>query len=72
MFRECTPEEMEELRGKQERQRGQRYRAIYELLGLKVTASKDKTLEARGPAVSGVWLSATNSPQSGSLSRVRV
>ena len=48
MFRERTPEEMEELREKQERERGQRYRAMYELLGLKVTASKNKTLEVRG------------------------
>ena len=48
IFRERTPEEMEELREKQERERGQRYRAMYELLGLKVTASKDKTLEVRG------------------------
>jgi hypothetical protein len=48
VFRERTPEEMQELREKQERERGQRYRAMYELLGLKVTASKDKTLEVRG------------------------
>jgi hypothetical protein len=48
MFRERTSEEMEELRNEQERRRSQRYRAMYELLGLKVTASKDKTLEVRG------------------------
>jgi site-specific DNA recombinase len=48
IFRGRTPEEMEELREKQERERGQRYRAMYELLGLKATASKDKTLEVRG------------------------
>ena len=48
MFRERTPEEMEELRKEQELGRGQRYRAMYELFGLKITASKDKTLEVRG------------------------
>jgi hypothetical protein len=48
VFRERTPEEMQELREKQERERGQRYRAMYELLGLKVTAGKDMTLEVRG------------------------
>jgi hypothetical protein len=48
MFRERTQREMEELRNEQEHRRGHRYRAIYELLGLKVTASKDKTLEVRG------------------------
>ncbi len=57
MFRERTPEELEELRNEQERRRGQRYRAMYELLGLKVTASKDKTLEVRGTfGVRNVWL----------------
>jgi hypothetical protein len=48
MFRERTLEEMEEMRLAEERERGRRYRAMYELLGLKVTASKDKTLEVRG------------------------
>jgi hypothetical protein len=48
IFRERTPEEIEELRKGQERERGQRYRAMYELFGLKITASKDKTLEVRG------------------------
>ena len=57
MFRERTQEEMEELREKQERERGQRYRAMYELLGLKITASKDKTLEVRGTfGLRKVWL----------------
>ena len=48
MFRERTPQELAELRNEQERRRGQRYQAMYEVLGIKVTASKDKTLEVRG------------------------
>jgi hypothetical protein len=48
IFRERTPEEKEELRQAEERKRGRRYRAMYELLGLKVVAQKDGTLEVSG------------------------
>jgi hypothetical protein len=43
-----TPEEMEELRRAKERKRGRRYRAVYDLLGLKVVAQRDETLEVSG------------------------
>jgi site-specific DNA recombinase len=48
MHRKRTPEEMEELRQEAERERARRYRGLYELLGLKVVAFKDKTLEVTG------------------------
>jgi site-specific DNA recombinase len=47
-YRKRTPEEMEELRQEAERERGQRYRGLYELLDLKVVAFKDKSLEVTG------------------------
>jgi site-specific DNA recombinase len=47
-IRRRTPEEMEELRLARERERGRRYRAVYELLGLKAVAHKDGTLEISG------------------------
>jgi hypothetical protein len=40
-----TPEEMEELREKRERERAERYGAAYAMLGLKVVAHHDGTLE---------------------------
>jgi hypothetical protein len=46
--RKRTPEEMEELRQEAERERAERYRDLYERLGLKVIAFKDKTLEVAG------------------------
>jgi site-specific DNA recombinase len=46
--RQRTPEEMEELRDAEERERGRRYRAVYDMLGLKVVARKDRTLEVSG------------------------
>jgi site-specific DNA recombinase len=48
MHRKRTPEEMEELRQEAERERAERYRDLYERLGLKVVAFKDKTLEVTG------------------------
>ena len=39
---------MEELRLARERERGRRYRAVYELLGLKALAQKDGALEISG------------------------
>jgi len=47
-YRKRTPEEMEELRKEAERERAGRYRKLYERLGLKVVAFKDKTLEVTG------------------------
>jgi site-specific DNA recombinase len=47
-YRKRTPEEIEELRQEDERERARRYRALYELLDLKVVAFKDKTLEVTG------------------------
>jgi hypothetical protein len=46
--RRRTPQEMEELRLTRERERGRRYRAVYELLGLKALAQKDGALEISG------------------------
>jgi hypothetical protein len=48
MHRKRTPEEIEELHQEAERERAWRYRDMYELLGLKVVAFKDKTLEVTG------------------------
>jgi hypothetical protein len=48
VFRERTQEEIEELHRAAERERSQRYRAVYELLGLKVVAHKDGTLDVSG------------------------
>jgi hypothetical protein len=48
MFRERTPEEKEELRQAEETKRGLRYRAMYELLGLKKVVQKDGTLDVSG------------------------
>src|SRR5215211_300768 len=45
MFRERTPEEMEELRREQERERAERYRGVYTTLGLRFVAHEDGTLE---------------------------
>ena len=47
-IRRRTPEEMEELRLAEERERGRRYRAVYDLLGLGVVVCKDGTLEVSG------------------------
>jgi site-specific DNA recombinase len=46
--RKRTPEEIEELRDEEERERGRRYRAVYDMLGLKIVARKDRTLEVSG------------------------
>jgi hypothetical protein len=46
--RQRTPEEMEELRDAEERERGRRYRAAYDMLGLKIVARRDSTLEVSG------------------------
>ena len=46
--RQRTPEEMEELRDAEERERGRRYRAAYDMLGLKIVARRDGTLEVSG------------------------
>jgi hypothetical protein len=46
--RHRTTEEREELRLAKEQERGRRYRAIYDLLGLKVVAQRDGTLEVSG------------------------
>ena len=43
-----TPKEIEELRDADERERGRRYRALYDMLGVKVMARKDDTLEVSG------------------------
>jgi hypothetical protein len=48
IFRERTPEEKEELRQAEETKRGLRYRAMYDLLNLKIVAQKDGTLEVSG------------------------
>jgi hypothetical protein len=54
MFRERTPEEMEELRRKQERERAERYRGVYTTLGLRIVAHEDGTLELTWKAGEGV------------------
>lgn len=54
MFRERTPEEKEELRLAEERERAERYRGVYTSLGLSVTAYKDGTLELTWRAGKGV------------------
>jgi hypothetical protein len=54
MFRERTPEEMEELPRAQERERAERYRGVYTSLGLRVVAHKDGTLELTWRAGKGV------------------
>jgi hypothetical protein len=54
MFRERTPEEKEELRLAEERERAERYRDVYTSLGLSVTAYKDGTLELTWRAGKGV------------------
>ena len=45
LFRERSPEEIEEEIRQKERERSERYRGLYETLGLKVTAHKDGTLD---------------------------
>ena len=67
--RRRTPEEIAELRDAEERERGRRYRAAYDMLGLKVVARKDGTLEVsgtfglremtRGSEPDSVWRSVT-------------
>jgi hypothetical protein len=47
-LRERTPEEKEELRQAEETKRGLRYRAMYQLLGLKIVVQKDGTLDVSG------------------------
>lgn len=68
-IRRRTPEEMEKLRNAEERERGRRYRAAYDMLGLKVVARKDGTLGVsgtfglremqRGGEPTSVWRSVT-------------
>lgn len=43
--RDRTPGELDELRREQQRERAERLRALYEVLGLSVVAHKDGTLE---------------------------
>ena len=45
MFRERTPEEVEGLRLGRERERAERYRAMYTNLGLRIVAHEDGALE---------------------------
>ncbi len=47
-IRERTPEEVEELRAKLEREWGERYRLVYGLLGLRVVARRGGTLAVSG------------------------
>ena len=47
-IRRRTPEEVEGLRLARERERGRRYRAVYDLLGFKAVAHKDGTLDVSG------------------------
>jgi site-specific DNA recombinase len=47
-LRERTPEEKEELRQAEETKRDLRYRAMYQLLGLKIVVQKDGTLDVSG------------------------
>ncbi len=54
MFRERTPQEMEELQCAGERERAERYRGVYTSLGLRVMAQKDGTLELTWRAGKGV------------------
>jgi hypothetical protein len=54
MFRERTPEEMEMLRRKHERERAERYRGVYTTLGLRIVAHKDGTLELTWKVGEGV------------------
>lgn len=54
MFRERTPEEIEELRCAQESERAERYRDVYTTLGLRIVAHKDGALEFTWRAGKGV------------------
>jgi hypothetical protein len=54
MFRERTPEEMEELGRGQERERAERYRGVYTTLGLRMVAHQDGALELTWKAGEGV------------------
>ncbi len=54
MFRERTPEEAEGLRLERERERAERYRAMYTNLGLRIVAHKDGALELTWRAGEGV------------------
>jgi hypothetical protein len=54
MFRERTPEEVEGLRLGRERERAERYRAMYTNLGLRIVAHKDGALELTWRAGEGV------------------
>jgi hypothetical protein len=54
MFCERTPEEMEMLRRKHERERAERYRGVYTTLGLRIVAHKDGTLELTWKVGEGV------------------
>ena len=54
MFRELTPGKMEELRREQERERAERYRGVYTILGLRIVAHKDGALELTWKAGEGV------------------
>jgi len=47
-------QEAEELRRKQERERAERYRAVYTTLGLRIVAHEDGTLELTWKAGEGV------------------
>ena len=54
MFRERTPEEMEEFRRTHERERAERYRGVYTTLGLRIVAHRDGTLDLTWKAGEGV------------------
>src|SRR5215207_7296083 len=54
MFRERIPEELEELIREQERERAERYRAVYTNLSFSVIAQKDGTLLLAWRAGKGV------------------
>ena len=54
MFRERTPEEVEGLRLGRERERAERYRAMYTNLGLRIVAHEDGALEFTWRAGEGV------------------
>jgi hypothetical protein len=54
MFRERTPEEVEGLRLGRERERAERYRAMYTNLGLRIVAHEDGALELTWRAGEGV------------------
>jgi hypothetical protein len=60
MFRERTPEEMDELRRVRERERAERYRSVYTTLGLRIVAHEDGTLELTWKTGEGVSKTCTS------------